>query len=34
MSMPTLVVIKDGNEINRSIGVISKEEVLKLLVVN
>ena len=33
-SIPTLVVIKDGNEINRSIGVISKEEVLKLLVVN
>ena len=30
-SIPTLVVIKDGKEINRSIGVISKEEVLKLV---
>ena len=31
MSIPTLVVIKDGKEINRSVGVISREEVLALV---
>ena len=31
MSIPTLVVIKNGEVTNRSLGVISKEEVLDLL---
>ena len=31
MSIPTLVVMKDGEESNRSLGVISKEEILALL---
>ena len=31
MSIPMLVVIKDGEETNRSVGVISKEEILALL---
>lgn len=31
MSIPTLVVIKDGKEINRAIGVIEKSEILTLL---
>ena len=31
MSIPTLVVIKNGNEINRSVGVIDKEESLKMI---
>ena len=31
MSIPTLVVIKDGNEVNRSVGVIDKEEVLNMI---
>lgn len=31
MSVPTLVVMKDGKETNRSIGVISKEEILSLV---
>lgn len=31
MSIPTLVVIKNGQETNRSIGVISKSEITKLL---
>ena len=30
MSIPMLVVMKDGEEINRSIGVISKEEILSM----
>lgn len=30
-SIPTLVVIKNGEETNRSIGVIPKEAILKLL---
>ena len=30
-AMPTLVVIENGEEINRSVGVISKEKVLELL---
>ena len=30
MSIPTLVVIKNGNEVNRSVGVIDKEEVLNI----
>ena len=31
MSIPTLVVIKDGKETNRSVGAISREEVLALV---
>ena len=31
MSIPTLVVIKDGKEVKRSVGVISKEEVKKFV---
>lgn len=31
MSIPMLVIIKDGEETNRSVGVISKEEILALL---
>ncbi len=31
MSIPTLVVIKNGNEINRSVGVIDKEEILSMI---
>lgn len=30
-SIPTLVVIKNGQTVNKSIGLISKEQVLKLL---
>lgn len=31
VSMPTLVVIKNGNEVTRSIGVISKSEILNMI---
>ena len=31
MSIPTLVVMKDGEEVNKSVGLIPKEAVLKLL---
>lgn len=31
MSIPTLVVFEGGQEVNRSLGVISKEEVLDLV---
>lgn len=31
MSIPTLVVIEDGKEINRVVGLISKNELLELL---
>lgn len=31
MSIPTLVVIKNGNEVNRSVGVIDKEEILSMI---
>ena len=31
MSMPTLVVIKNGNEVARSIGIISKSEILDMI---
>ena len=31
MSIPTLLVFKDGNEVNRSVGVISKSEILDLV---
>ena len=31
MSIPTLVVIRNGNEVNRSVGVIDKEEVLNMI---
>lgn len=30
-AMPTIIVMENGEEINRSIGVISKEDILKLL---
>ena len=31
MSIPTLVVIKDGNEVNRAVGLIDKSEILSLI---
>ncbi len=31
MSIPTLLVFKDGSEVNRSVGVISKSEILDLV---
>lgn len=31
MSIPTLVVMKQGEEVKRSLGVISKEEVMDLM---
>ena len=31
MSIPTLVVIKDGKEVNRTVGFIDKSELLKLI---
>ncbi len=31
MSIPTLVVIKEGNEINRSVGLIDKSQVVKMI---
>ncbi len=31
MSIPTLVVIKDGQEVNRSVGVIGKSDILELV---
>ena len=31
MSIPTLVVIKDGKEVNRSVGVISKSEIISMV---
>lgn len=31
MSIPTMVVIKDGEETNRLIGVVSKEKILNIL---
>ena len=31
MSIPTFVVIKDGKEINRTVGVQEKEEIKKML---
>lgn len=31
MSIPTLVVIRDGKEVNKSVGVVSKEEILSLV---
>jgi len=31
MSIPTLVVMKDGKEVNKSVGLIPKAAVLKLL---
>ena len=30
-SIPTLVVIKDGKEVNRSVGVIAKDQILSLV---
>lgn len=31
MSIPTLVVIKNGEEVNKSVGLVSKEEILALV---
>ena len=31
MSIPTLVVIKNGNEVNRSVGVVDKEDILNMI---
>ena len=31
MSIPTLIVIKDGNEVNRSVGLINKSQILDLI---
>ena len=31
MSIPTLVVMQDGKEVNKSVGVIPKDAILKLL---
>ena len=31
MSIPTLVVIKDGKEVNRSVGLIDKADVISLI---
>ena len=31
MSIPTLVVIKEGNEINRSVGLIDKNQVVNMI---
>ena len=31
MSIPTLVVIRDGREVNRSVGLIDKSEVISLI---
>ena len=30
MSIPTLVVIKNGNEVTRSVGVVSKSQILNM----
>ena len=31
MSIPTLVVIKNGSEVNRTVGVVSKSEILEMI---
>lgn len=31
MSIPTLIVFKDGKEVNRSVGVIPKDAIIKML---
>ena len=31
MSIPTLIVFKDGKEVNRSVGVIPKDAIVKML---
>ena len=31
MTIPTLIVFKDGKEVKRSVGVIPKEDIIKLL---
>ena len=31
MSIPTLLVIKDGKEVNRTVGLVDKSELLELL---
>ena len=31
MSIPTLAVFKDGKEVKRSVGIIPKEEIVKML---
>lgn len=32
MSIPTLVVLRDGKEVKRSVGVVPKETIIKMLV--
>ena len=31
ISIPTLVVIKNGQEVNRSVGLVSKDDILNLV---
>lgn len=31
MSIPTLIVFKDGKEVNKSVGLISKEQIMDLV---
>ena len=31
MSIPTLVVIQGGKEVNKSVGLVSKEEILTMI---
>ncbi len=31
MSIPTLVVIQNGEEVNKSVGLVSKEDIIKLV---
>ena len=31
MSIPTLIVLKDGKEVKRSVGVVSKDAIKKML---
>ena len=31
MSIPTLVVIKNGQEVNRSVGLVSKDDILNIV---
>lgn len=31
MSIPTLVVIKNGQEVNRSVGLVSKDEIVNIV---
>ncbi len=31
MSIPTLVVIQNGEEVNKSVGLVSKEDIIKMV---